>query len=347
MSYVVGIESSCDDTSVAIIDLDGRLIANETIAQTKLHAAFGGVVPEVASRNHILNLQEIFIGLLARFSVELSQVVAVCATGGPGLLGGLIVGVMFAKGLALSLGVPFIAVNHLEAHLLSAKLEHGDFDFPFLGLLVSGGNTQIVIASGLGSYKLLGKTLDDAAGEAFDKTARMIGIEYPGGAKIDELAKMGRGRFKISIPMRGSKTLDMSFSGLKTNIRRLVEQELKNCSVLNEETVCDFAFGIQNSIATVLEDKMRGAIELYMSRFPDYRRVVTVCGGVGANSEVRKRIKSLCDEYGFSFVSPSPKYCADNAGMIALAGLLYFKRGFKSDIDFKPLSRWDVFQPNC
>jgi N6-L-threonylcarbamoyladenine synthase len=343
MSIIIAVESSCDDTSVAFMDVSGRLIDVRLVSQAKIHAQFGGVVPEVASRNHTINLQKMFLEMMEQNSIFLQNIVAVCATGGPGLLGGLIVGLMFAKGLAIALDIPFIAVNHLEGHLMSGKIENPQFQPPFLALLVSGGNCMLVAARALGDYVLFGQTLDDAAGEAFDKTARMMGIEYPGGAMIESLAREGGDVYKLTIPMRG-KTVDMSFSGLKTNVSMLIKKIMQEKGgALRHQDMCDVAFAVQKTITKSLQEKLTLAVKHYIRTFPDAQRVFTLCGGVAANENIRNMCRDVCDKHGFEFVLPSLKYCTDNAAMIATVGLEYFKLGRFSDLGFVAAARWDIF----
>ncbi|MDR1368046.1 MAG: tRNA (adenosine(37)-N6)-threonylcarbamoyltransferase complex transferase subunit TsaD [Candidatus Accumulibacter sp.] len=317
---ILGIESSCDETGVALFDAsgEGRLLCHALHTQIPLHQAYGGVVPELASRDHIRRVVPLFRKVLRDSGRAVSEIDAIAYTQGPGLAGALLVGASFAEGLALALGVPLVPVHHLEGHLLSPLLSRHKPAFPFAALLVSGGHTQLMRVEGVGRYTLLGETLDDAAGEAFDKTAKLLGLPYPGGAALSKLAEEGRpGSVRFPRPMLHSDDLNFSFSGLKTaamlKIRDLPQAE--------EITRADLARGFQDAIVDVLVDKSARALKSC-----GLERLV-VAGGVGANRELRRRLDRIASDCGFTVFYPELEYCTDNGAMIALAGALRFREG--------------------
>ena len=335
---LIAVESSCDDTSVSAIDMDGNIIFEEITNQNDVHAKFGGVVPELAARSHLLNLQTSLNKLIQKSHIEEKSIKCICATGGPGLTGGLIVGLMFAKGFSQKLDIPFIAINHLEGHIFSAKIENKNLKFPFLAVLISGGHCEIIIAHDLGNYEVLGRTLDDAIGEAFDKTARMLKLGYPGGKKIDELAQNGNpNSFKIPIPMERVDTVNMSFSGLKTNVMHLIKNLGDN---IEKETLEDVCASVQSTITKALKIRVEKAIKIYKKK--EYQKNIIVCGGVASNSSIRNMLDKLAESEGFKLFKPSLKYCTDNATMVAIAGLDRYKNSAFSGIDFSPSSQWSI-----
>ncbi len=339
---VLGIETTCDETAAAVVSdrlggEGGDILSNEVLSQIAQHAAYGGVVPEIAARAHIEVLDRLIVRALANAKVELNDIDAIAAAAGPGLIGGVLVGLTAAKGLALALGKPFIAVNHLEAHALTARLtDH--LEFPFIALLISGGHTQLVAVRGVGDYRRLGSTIDDAAGEAFDKVAKMMGLPYPGGPHIEKLAQEGDShRFDFPRPMVGRGGADFSLSGLKTAVR----QEILKFQKLSEQDKKDLAASFQAAIVDVIVDRVRGGIRLF-SESEGRPSGLVIGGGVGANGAIRHALTRLCAESGLRFVSPPPNLCSDNGAIIAWAGLERLKCGFTSDLGFAPRPRWPL-----
>lgn len=340
---VLGIETSCDETAAAIVSRDcegaAQILSNVVLSQMEDHAAFGGVVPEIAARAHLGALDGVVSASLAQAQIELGEIDAIAATGGPGLIGGLMVGLMTAKALAAAADKPFIAVNHLEGHALTARLTH-NLDFPFLLLLVSGGHTQIVCVKGLGSYERWGTTLDDALGEAFDKTAKLLGLPFPGGPNVEKAAVEGDcRRFAFPVPMQGEASLNFSFSGLKTAVR----QQAEKLTPLQQTDVNDICAAFQLSVSLVLADRIKGAMTRFEEDFAQIAgRNVVVAGGVAANALICSGLTALCSERGWNLVAPPARLCGDNAAMIAWAGLEHFEAGDRSAMDFSPRSRWPL-----
>ena len=309
---VMGIESSCDETAVAVYDTAQGLLSHRLYSQVAMHQAYGGVVPELASRDHIRRLLPLVREALTDAKSDRSSIDALAYTAGPGLIGALLVGAGFAQGLAYAWGKPAIAVHHLEGHLLAPLLEPNAPAFPFLALLVSGGHTQLVDVAGLGNYRILGDTLDDAAGEAFDKTAKMLGLPYPGGAALARLAESGRiGQFVFPRPMLDRPGLAFSFSGLKT--AALVALRGR---VLDDQGRADVARGFQEAVVDTLAEKSRRALVV-----TGHRRLV-VAGGVGANRKLRERLTAIAADNSAELYFPRTEFCTDNGAMIALAGAL-------------------------
>ncbi|HUX74280.1 MAG TPA: tRNA (adenosine(37)-N6)-threonylcarbamoyltransferase complex transferase subunit TsaD [Steroidobacteraceae bacterium] len=313
----IGIETSCDETGVAIYDSGRGLLANRLHSQVAMHQAYGGVVPELASRDHIRRLLPLLKEALAEARCDEDSIDGVAYTAGPGLIGALIVGAGFARSLAYAWRKPAVGIHHLEGHLLAALLEHPAPDFPFLALLVSGGHTQLIDVAALGRYRLLGESLDDAAGEAFDKTAKLLGLAYPGGAALAALAARGRGgSFQFPRPMLDRPGLEFSFSGLKTAVRVALRGR-----ELSAQTRADVARDFEDAIIDTLAEKCRRAL-----RATGHRRLI-VAGGVGANTRLRQRLSAVAGANGAQAYFPRPEYCTDNGAMIALAGCLRLQAG--------------------
>jgi N6-L-threonylcarbamoyladenine synthase len=314
---VIGIESSCDETAVAVYDEALGLMSHRLFSQIALHQAYGGVVPELASRDHVIRLLPLVREALEAAQAARDSIQGIAYTAGPGLIGALLVGASFARSLAFAWGVPAIGVHHLEGHLLAPLLEARRPEFPFIALLVSGGHTQLVEVCGIGQYRILGETLDDAAGEAFDKTAKMLGLPYPGGAALAQLAEGGHaGRFEFPRPMLDRPGLAFSFSGLKT--AALVALRGRE---LTEQTRADVARGFQEAVIDTLAEKARRALSE-----TGHRRLV-VAGGVGANRRLRERLLEIANGAGAELFFPRPAFCTDNGAMIALAGCLRMAAG--------------------
>nr|MBA3447933.1 tRNA (adenosine(37)-N6)-threonylcarbamoyltransferase complex transferase subunit TsaD [Pseudaminobacter sp.] len=322
MIRVLGIETSCDETAASVVALrEGfapEILSNIVLSQIEEHAAFGGVVPEIAARAHVEALDGIVEAALADAATDLSEIDAIAATAGPGLGGGLIVGLMTAKAIASAAGKPLIAINHLEGHALTARLTDG-LSFPYLLLLVSGGHTQIVLVRGVGDYQRWATTIDDALGEAFDKTAKMLGLPYPGGPNVEIAAAGGNpARFAFPRPMKGEQRPDFSFSGLKTAVR----QAATAIAPLSDKDVADVCASFQLAVSDALGDRVFRALSRFRAEFSDIASpALVVAGGVAANRQIKATLERLCGAHGFSFVAPPHILCTDNAAMIAWAGI--------------------------
>ena len=316
--YILGIETSCDETAAAVLSTDGVLASNVVASQHEVHQRFGGVVPELASRKHIEQIEEIVQEAIRCAKIQLPAIKGVAVTQGPGLAGALLVGVSFAKALAYAQGIPFIAVNHLEGHLASAWLSQPDFTPPCVILVVSGGHTHLYFVPKFREYHLIGRTLDDAAGEAFDKGAKMLGLGYPGGPAIDSLARSGNPRrVRFPRPYLNRGGLDFSFSGLKTSLLYYL-RDLKKAG--EKCVVADVAAGYQESIVEVLVEKTFRACRRYNVE------TIAVVGGVSANSRLRSLLRERSAEIGVKIIVPALEFCTDNAAMIAAAGLWAYER---------------------
>ena len=327
---VLGIETSCDDTGVAIYDTDRGLLAHCLASQVELHALYGGVVPELAARDHVKLLQPLVRKTMEVAETSDDQIDGVAYTAGPGLSGALLVGASLGRALAWAWQVPAVGVHHMEGHLLAPMLEDAPPSFPFIALLVSGGHTLLVDVVDIGRYSLLGGTVDDAVGEAFDKTAKLLGLSYPGGPSIAKAAETGRlDRWKFPRPMTDRPGLDFSFSGLKTFTRNTVPQ-----GDIDSQTVADIAAAFQDAAVDTLVIKCKRALH------QTGRRRLIVAGGVGANQLLRTRLKEMTEAEGKKVFYPRPEFCTDNGAMIAYAGTLRLQGGNRQDLDFSVRPRW-------
>ncbi|NBB82445.1 MAG: tRNA (adenosine(37)-N6)-threonylcarbamoyltransferase complex transferase subunit TsaD [Alphaproteobacteria bacterium] len=336
---VLGIETSCDETAAAVVDGDRRIRSSLVLSQLDDHTPYGGVVPEVAARAHLAHLNGLVRRALAEAEIAPADLDGIAATGGPGLIGGVMVGVMTAKAMAAATGRPFLAVNHLEAHALTARLTDG-VDFPYLLLLVSGGHCQLLAVEGVGRYRRLGTTIDDAVGEAFDKTAKLLGLGYPGGPRVEAMAADGDpGRFALPRPMVGRPGCDFSFSGLKTAVRQRIESLPEG--PLARRDVADLCAGFQAATAASLTDRAANAIAAFQERHGPGGTLV-VAGGVAANRWLRAALAGTAAAGGMAFVAPPIALCGDNAAMVAWAGIERLCLGLTDGLDFAPRPRWPL-----
>jgi N6-L-threonylcarbamoyladenine synthase len=336
---VLGIETSCDETAAAVVSADPhpRIRVNLIHAQLAEHAPYGGVVPEIAARAHLDHIDGLIRRALTEAGIDLDQIDGIAAAAGPGLIGGLIVGTMAAKGIAWAARKPFIAVNHLEAHALTARLSDG-IDFPYLLLLVSGGHSQLLICAGVGRYRQLGTSRDDAAGEAFDKTAKLLGLGFPGGPAIEQAAQGGNpARFTLPRPLKGRNGCDFSFSGLKTAVRQIIADRPPR----DPSDIADLAAAIELAICDTLLDRTANAIAWFRRHHPDGTSLVAA-GGVAANARLRHRLAELAEAAGLGFVAPPPALCTDNGAMIAWAGLERLRLGLTDGLDAPVRPRWPL-----
>ena len=334
---ILGIESSCDETAVSIVTDKREILANIIVSQIDEHQKFGGVVPEIASRSHLLHLQNIVERAIATANLQLDDLDAIAVTAGPGLVGGLLVGLMFAKGLSFALNKPLLAINHLEGHALTVRLTN-EVAFPYLMLLVSGGHCQILVVEQVGVYRRLGGTLDDAVGEAFDKVAKMLGLDYPGGPVIEKLAHFGNElAYKLPLAMKGRVGCDFSFSGLKTAVRLIIERE-----TLTSEIVADICASFQKTVVDILLDRLENAIKLTKLTHPKINQLV-IAGGVAANQYILDKIHAAAINHGLETIAPPIKLCTDNGAMIAWAGLERFRLGLIDDLHVAPKPRWPLY----
>ena len=340
----LGIETSCDETAAAVVlrhaDGRGEILSDIVLSQLDEHSAYGGVVPEIAARAHVEALDRLVREALQAAGRRLADLDGIAATSGPGLIGGLIVGLMTGKALAYAAGKPLYAVNHLEGHALTARLTDG-LSFPYLMLLVSGGHTQLVLVTGVGAYERLGTTIDDALGEAFDKTAKLLGLPYPGGPAVERAAKGGNPkRFAFPRPLVGEARLEFSFSGLKTAVR----QAAGAIAPLTEADIADICASFQQAVARTLKDRIGRGLQRFRERFPGLENpALVVAGGVAANEVLRTTLTELCRDAGVRFVAPPHRLCTDNAVMIAWAGLERAAVGASADgLEVAPRSRWPL-----
>jgi N6-L-threonylcarbamoyladenine synthase len=331
---VLGIETSCDETGVALYDSQQGLLAHTLYSQVKMHEDYGGVVPELASRDHVRKLKPLIDEVLAKSQRNRRDIGGVAYTSGPGLNGALLIGAAFGRSLAYALGVPAVGVHHMEGHLLAPLLEEGAPRPPFVALLVSGGHSMLIDVRGIGDYHLLGDTLDDAAGEAFDKTAQVLGLGYPGGPRLAKCALSGdRTRFKFSRPMTDRPGLDFSFSGLKTQVLLTAQ---KQAQPLDAQTTADIAASFEDAITETLAIKCERALK------QTGRRTLIIAGGVGANVRLRERLQASAQRHNTVVAFPRLEFCTDNGAMIAFAGAQRLLAGQTQDLTIQVTPRWDL-----
>ncbi|MEM7225311.1 MAG: tRNA (adenosine(37)-N6)-threonylcarbamoyltransferase complex transferase subunit TsaD [Pseudomonadota bacterium] len=335
---VLGIETSCDETAAAVVDDTRAIRANLVLSQLEDHRPYGGVVPEIAARSHLDHIDGLVARAMKDAGLGFKDLDGIAATAGPGLIGGVFVGVMTGKAIALARGLPFLAVNHLEGHALSARLTE-DLVFPYLLLLISGGHCQLLVVEGVGRYRRLGTTLDDAVGEAFDKSAKLLGLGYPGGPALEAAARGGDpARFDLPRPMLGRPELDFSFSGLKTAVRH---QAAALPEAGRAQAVKDLAACFQAAVADVLADRCARALARFRAETGRDGPLV-VAGGVAANAELRARLNGVASAAGTALVAPPTWLCTDNGAMIAWAGLERLRLGARDPLDFAPRPRWPL-----
>lgn len=343
---ILGIESSCDDTAAAVVrQADGvsSILSSVIFGQTDLHADFGGVVPEIAARAHVEKLDICVEQTLAEANITLNDLDGIAVTAGPGLIGGVVSGVMLAKGICAATGLPLIGVNHLAGHALTPRLTD-QVPFPYLLLLVSGGHCQFLIVQDYDNYTRIGGTIDDAPGEAFDKTARILGLPQPGGPNVQNAAENGDAkRFKLPRPLLNQAGCDMSFSGLKTAMIRTRDAVMAEHGGLTIQDQSDLCAGFQTAVADILTEKSRRALEEYFQLGPQ-NRTLAVAGGVAANTQIRTQLQALCAKLDTDFVAPPLALCTDNGAMIAYAGLARFETGEQDDMTLSARPRWPLDQ---
>jgi N6-L-threonylcarbamoyladenine synthase len=338
---VLGIETTCDETAAAVVRLrpDGKgdILSNEVLSQIAEHARYGGVVPEIAARAHVEYLYKLIVRALAVAEVKLSELDGIAAAAGPGLIGGVLVGLTTAKGLALVMGKPLLAVNHLEAHALTPRLTDA-IPFPYLLLLVSGGHTQLVAVRGVGDYSRIGTTVDDAIGEAFDKVGKMLGLPYPGGPNVEKEAERGNPeRFDLPRPMQGRPEPNFSLSGLKTAVRLAAD----NIAPVGPQDVADLCASFQAAVVDVVVERTRAGLRVFRERF-GHPQALVVAGGVGANQPIRRALQRLSFEAGLKLAIPPPRLCTDNGAMIAWAGIERLSVGLTDGMDAPARARWPL-----
>lgn len=332
---ILGIETSCDETGVAIFDEEKGLIANQLYSQIEMHADYGGVVPELASRDHIRKTLPLIDAALKEANLTAKDIDGIAYTAGPGLVGALLVGATIARSLAYAWQVPALGIHHMEGHLLAPMLEDNPPPFPFVALLISGGHTQLVKVDGVGQYELLGESIDDAAGEAFDKTGKLLGLDYPAGVAVSKLAEQGTpNRFIFPRPMTDRPGLDFSFSGLKTFAANTINANLNAEGKLDEQTRCDIAHAFQQAVVDTIIIKCKRALQQ-----TGYKRLV-MAGGVSANKQLRVDLAEMMKNLKGEVFYPRPQFCTDNGAMIAYTGFLRLKHGEHTDLSVSVKPRW-------
>ena len=336
-SIILGIESSCDETAAAVVRSDRTILSNIVLSQFDQHRPYGGVVPELAARAHIEHIDSIVLEAMNKSNLSFDELNGIAATGGPGLIGGVLVGATFAKAIAFSNNLPFIAINHLEGHALTARLTN-NVKFPYLLLLVSGGHCQLLSVTAVGQYEQIGSTIDDAIGEAFDKTAKLLDLGFPGGPAIEKAALTGnKHKYKFPKPMAGRPGCDFSFSGLKTAIRYTVQA----LTSINDQDRADLAASFQATVIAVLQDRCTNAISMFQEKY-GVERTFVVSGGVAANMPIRDSLHKIATNNKMKFIAPPIHLCTDNAAMIAWAGIERLKIGHTNGLDFIPRPRWPL-----
>jgi N6-L-threonylcarbamoyladenine synthase len=353
---VLGIETSCDESAVAIVDDKKNILANVILSQIEQHKIYGGVVPELAARSHLEVIDKLILQALKEADLKFTDIDGFASTCGPGLIGGLIVGMTCAKSLSAIFNKPFLAVNHLEGHALTMRLVE-EIEFPYLLLLVSGGHCQILLAEGLGNYEIIGETIDDALGEAFDKVAQMLGLPYPGGPEVEKLAKIGdQKKFKFSRPLIDAKShqhlFDFSFSGLKTAVRREIEKitgmefhhEISPQKI-SQKTTADICASFQSVVAEILVNRLQNVVNFHDAFIDSHEQKIEnliIAGGVSANKFLISKLQIFAKKYNLKIGSPPLELCTDNAPMIAWVGIEKLQNNLIDDLNFAPKARWNL-----
>ena len=344
-NFFLGLESSCDETAASVVAVkegkDPKILSSVVFEQSMLHSDFGGVVPEIAARAHAERMDICVSKTLEQAARKLSEMSAICVTAGPGLIGGVLSGVMFAKGLSLGSGKPIVGVNHLAGHALTPRLTN-EVAYPYLMLLVSGGHCQFLLVTGANQFERIGSTIDDAPGEAFDKTARLLGLPQPGGPSVEQAALSGNPqRFPFPRPLLGRTGCDMSFSGLKTALLQTRNDLVESQGGLYDQDRSDFCASFQAAVSDVLAEKSRRALIEYIALFPEAASFC-VAGGVAANQMIRNRLEQVAAKAGAQFIAPPLKFCTDNAAMIAFAGAELYALGKRDDLSLSARPRWPL-----
>lgn len=347
LKTVLGIETSCDETAVAVVREDGEILSNLVLSQLKEHAAFGGVVPEIAARAHLDHIDTLIKGAMEEAKLGFPDLDGIAATSGPGLIGGVMVGMMAGKAIAAAHNLPFIGVNHLEAHALTPRLSD-KIDFPYLILLVSGGHTQILVAEDIGTYKRWGTTIDDALGECFDKSAKLMGLPYPGGPNLEKMALQCENpdeaikRFPLPTPLKGRDGCDFSFSGLKTAVRNHIEKLPPGD--LSPKDIADLAHAFQITVGNILKNRCHNAISRFLENYSHNGKTpkLVVCGGVAANRHIRTVLQDLTQTAKMDFIAPPMALCSDNGAMIAWTGIEKLKNNMTDNLNIAARPRWPL-----
>ena len=337
---VLGIETSCDETAASIVEATTttkKILSNILYSQFKEHKDYGGVVPEIAFREHLKLIDKIILRALKKAKKDFKEIDVVAATGGPGLHGGLLIGTTIAKGISLSIDKPFMPINHLEGHILSPRIEY-NLSFPYLALLVTGGHTMLVIAHKIGKYEILGMTLDDALGEAFDKTAKLLNIGFPGGPQIEKLAKKGSPSIKLAQPLIHSNDCNFSFSGLKTSVLKIINAKKNKSDKFKSNVCCSFQYTVLN----IIKKKCELGLQIFQKKYPKKKKKIVVVGGVASNNFIRKNLEKFTITNNSNLYIPTKNLCTDNAAMIAWVAIEKFKKNKKNNFDFQPLPNWHI-----
>ena len=337
---VLGIETSCDETAASVVEAKNKkkkILSNILYSQFKEHKDYGGVVPEIAFREHLKLIDKIILRALRKAKKKFKEIDVIAATGGPGLHGGLLIGTTVAKSISLSIDKPFMPINHLEGHILSPRIEY-NLSFPYLVLLITGGHTMLVIAHTIGKYEILGMTLDDALGEAFDKTAKLLNIGFPGGPQIEKLAKKGSPSIELAQPLIHSNDCNFSFSGLKTSVLRIVNSKKNKSDKFKSDICCSFQYTILN----IIKKKCELGLQIFKKKYPNKKKKIVVVGGVASNNFLRKNLEKFAITNNSNLFIPAKNLCTDNAAMIAWVATEKFKKNKQNNFNFQPLPNWHI-----
>jgi len=335
---VLGIETSCDETAASIVESKKKkILSNILYSQFKEHKDYGGVVPEIAFREHIKLIDKIILRALKKAKKNFKDIDVIAATGGPGLHGGLLIGTTIAKSISLSIDKPYMPINHLEGHILSPRIEY-NLSFPYLAPLVTGGHTMLVIAHKIGKYEILGMTLDDALGEAFDKTAKLLNIGFPGGPQIEKLAKGGCPSIELAQPLIRSNDCNFSFSGLKTSVLKIINSKRNKSNKFKSNLCCSFQYTVLN----IIKKKCELGLQIFQKKYPKKKKRIAVVGGVASNNFIRKNLEKFTITNNSNLYIPTKNLCTDNAAMIAWVAIERFKKNKKNNFDFQPLPNWHI-----